>query len=331
MPRHARIDAPGAVHHIMVRGVARSAIFYDDVDKDRFLDRVGNILAEEKAICYAFALLSNHAHLLLRSGSKSLADIMRRLLTGYAVSFNKRHKRSGHLFQNRYKSILCEEEPYLLELARYIHLNPLRVRLVESLDRLDSCPYCGHFAIMGQHERQWLDSGYVLKEFSDEAATARSLYRAFVEAGASKGRRNDLVGGGFIRSNKGWRPGKDRRKSDERILGGSDFVLEALKASQETWERSHALKINGIDFIAVRDYAARLFELNPEDLLLPGKYRNRVAARSVLCYFCIRELGMTCTAIAERLGIGQPAVSVATARGEQLVKEKGFRLPEGRK
>ena len=147
MSRHARIDAPGAVHHVMVRGIARSAIFHDDTDKDRFLDLVGNVISEQKASCYAFALLSNHVHLVLRTGTMPIADVMRRLLTGYTVSFNKRHKRSDHLFQNRYKSILCEEEPYLLELVRYVHLNPLRVRLVASLDLLDPYPYSGHSAV----------------------------------------------------------------------------------------------------------------------------------------------------------------------------------------
>jgi hypothetical protein len=255
---------------------------------------------------------------------------MRRLLTGYAVSFNKRHKRSGHLFQNRYKSILCEEEPYLLELVRYIHLNPLRARLVGNFGLLDSYPYSGHSAVMGRRERHWQDVEYVLKHFSDKIERARALYRSFVEEGVSKGRRSDLVGGGLVRSNEGWRPtkGAERRKGDEQILGSSGFAIQTLRAARETWERSHALNIEGIDFTAVQNHVARLFQLNPEDLLLLGKYPNRVAARSVFCYLLVRELGMTCTAVAKRLGIGQPAVSIALARGEKLAKEKGFTLPE---
>ena len=111
MPRRGRIDAAGALHHLIIRGIERKPIFYDDIDKDRFLERFGTVLTECKAACYAFALLSNHVHLLIRTGASPVASLMRRLLTGYAVSFNKRHKRSGHLFQNRYKSILCEEDP----------------------------------------------------------------------------------------------------------------------------------------------------------------------------------------------------------------------------
>jgi putative transposase len=150
-----------------------------------------------------------------------------------------------------------------------------------------------------------------------------------VEAGIAEGQRRDLTGGGLIRSSKGWQPARDsgHRKGDERILGGSDFVLEAVKAAQERWERSHALKIEGVDFAAMHEHVARLFDLSPGEILLQGKHRHRVAARSVLCYFLVRELGMTATAVAERLGIGQPTVSIAVARGEAIVKERGLRLP----
>jgi putative transposase len=328
MPRHARIVAAGAVHHLMVRGIAGNSIFFDDVDRDRFIDRVEGVFTEGRATCYAFALLSNHAHFLIRTGEAPMARLMRRILTGYAVSFNTRHKRSGHLFQNRYKSILCEEDPYFLQLVRYIHLNPLRVQQVTDLNALDSYPYSGHSSIMG-HTRRWLDAEYVLRQFSDKEGAARTLYRAYAEEGIAEGRRNDLSGGGLIRSNKGWRPSKDspRIRGDERILGTSGFVLDVLKTAGQTWERSHLLKLEGIDFDSVSEHVARLFHLTPGEILLPGKYRTRVAARSVLCYFLVRDLGMTATSLAERLGVGQPAVSVAVARGEVIVRDKGLSLP----
>jgi hypothetical protein len=182
---------------------------------------------------------------------------------------------------------------------------------------------------MGRHERQWLDSAYILPHFSDKTDSARTLYWAFVADGIAEGRRNDLAGGGLIRSNKGWRPTKDsaHRKGDERILGSGEFVLEVMKAAGQTWERTHALKVEGLDFAAINQHVARLFNLSPEEVLLSGKYPNRVAARSTLCYFLVRELGMTATAVAERLGMGQPAVSIAVSRGEAIVKERGLSLP----
>ncbi|WP_231717054.1 transposase [Desulfosarcina ovata] len=119
MPRQSQIDAPGALHHIIVRGIERRKIFLDDQDRNSFIERLGHIVEHTGTMCYAWALIPNHPHLLLRTGQAPIATVMRRLLTGHAVGFNKRHRRSGHLFQNRYKSILCQEDPCFLELVRY--------------------------------------------------------------------------------------------------------------------------------------------------------------------------------------------------------------------
>ena len=122
MPRQARIDAPGALHHIICRGIERRNIFRDDTDRDNFVLRLRKLLLCTSTRCFAWALIPNHFHLLLETGAVPIATVMRRLLTGYTVTFNLRHHRCGHLFQNRYKSILCQKESYLLELVRYIHL-----------------------------------------------------------------------------------------------------------------------------------------------------------------------------------------------------------------
>lgn len=113
MPRQARIDAPGAVHHIIARGIERGKIFRDDEDRENFISRLGDLINETKTQCFAWALIPNHFHLLLKTGTVPISTLMRRLLTGYAVNHNRRHFRSGHLFQNRYKSILCQEDAYL--------------------------------------------------------------------------------------------------------------------------------------------------------------------------------------------------------------------------
>jgi len=140
MPRRSRIDAPGALHHIIIiiRGIERKAIFKDDADKDNFLEHLKNILTDSNTSCFAWALIPNHFHLLLRTGRVPISTVMRRLLTGYAMYFNRKHNRVGHLFQNRYKSILCQEDAYMLELVRYIHLNPLRAKTKRSYSGLVS-------------------------------------------------------------------------------------------------------------------------------------------------------------------------------------------------
>ena len=113
MPRKARIDNPCALHHIIVRGIERRKIFEDDIDRVNFLERLGKVLSETSSKCFAWALIPNHFHLLLRTGTCPLPTVMRRLLTGHAMNFNRRHRRSGQLFQNRYKSILCQMDTYL--------------------------------------------------------------------------------------------------------------------------------------------------------------------------------------------------------------------------
>ena len=118
MPRQARLDAPNTLHHVMVRGIERTTIFRDDRDRADFVARLGGLVAQGALTVYAWALLPNHAHFLVRPGPRPLARSMRALPTGYAGAFNRRHHRVGHLFQNRYKSIVVEEEPYLLELQR---------------------------------------------------------------------------------------------------------------------------------------------------------------------------------------------------------------------
>ena len=234
MPRKARIDAPGALHHIICRGIERRKIFSDNADRDNFLERLGIILNETSTPCYGWALIPNHFHLLLRSGNVSISTVMRRLLTGYAVSFNRRHRRYGHLFQNRFKSILCQEDPYLKELVGYIHLNPLRARIISDLKDLAKYPYGGHSVLMGKQKRDFQDVDYVLGLFGDKVSEARRRYREYVRKRIELGRRPELVGGGLVRSSGGWgvlkamSKARIHLKGDERILGESDFVKEVL-------------------------------------------------------------------------------------------------------
>ena len=135
MPCKFRINDPGAMHHIIVRGIERRRIFSNDQDQDNFVEQLGDLVSDTETFCFAWALIPTHAHILLRTGQTPLSTVMRRLLTGYAVSYNRRHRRHGHLFQNRYKSILCQEDNYLLELVRYIHLNSLRAKIVKLTTR----------------------------------------------------------------------------------------------------------------------------------------------------------------------------------------------------
>ncbi|MEJ2041436.1 MAG: transposase [Desulfosarcinaceae bacterium] len=325
MPRKARIDAPGALHHIIARGIARKKVFDDDVDRDFFLERLGMIVQESQTQCFAWALIPNHFHLLFKTGAVAVATVMKRLLTGYAMHYNRRHKRCGHLFQNRYKSILCQEDSYLLELVRYIHLNPLRAGLVADMKALDRYAYSGHSVLMGKVEAQWQNTAYVAALFDRPLSTARRRYRSFVQKGIADGRRDDLVGGGLIRSAGGWAAVKALRKSDafqkgdERILGDGDFVQGVLSEAREACERKYRLAAKGLGLDDLAERAAEIMGIDPELVWARGKQPKLVQARSLLCYWATKELGISQSALSKKLGLSPPAVSLSVVRGRQLV------------
>jgi putative transposase len=332
MPRKSRIDAAGALHHVMVRGIERGAVFQNDTDRNHFLERLKEILNDTNTICYAWALIPNHFHLLLRTGLVPISTVMRRLLTGYALWYNRKHSRHGHVFQNRFKSILCQEEAYLLELVRYIHLNPIRARLVENLDDLGCYAYSGHSALMGRANNPWQDTDWVLRMFGKNIASARQAYKAFVEEGIFQGRRMDLAGGGLLRSAGGWegvkalREEKIYQKNDERILGDGDFVRGILALAEEAMEKRYALRSRGVDLEAIASRVSEVLGLKPEEVWASGKYRRIVEARSLLCYWAVRELGVPMSSLARKLGISIPSVSDSVSRGHKIAEEKEYCL-----
>lgn len=332
MPRKARIDAPGALHHIMARGIAKSKIFIDAKDRRNFLSRLGSILTETDTPCYAWALMPNHFHLLLRTGTVPISTIMRRLLTGYALFHNRRHTRHGHLFQNRYKSILCQENTYLLELVRYIHLNPIRANIVKDIKHLDKYPYSGHSAILGNTNNSWQEIDKILGLFHEKRYMARRYYRNFVQKGIAQGKRPDLIGGGLVRSVGGWsalrslRQTGNYQKGDERILGDGDFVENALMAANEAMERKYALQAQGIDLDKIANRVAKLLAIEIEEVWASGKYRNIINARSLMCYWAVRELGISMAFLSKRLNISIPAVSKSVVRGEKIAKDMNYKL-----
>jgi putative transposase len=336
MPRKARLDTPGLLHHIMIRGIERRKVFNDDKDRENLIERLSILIPATKTQCYAWSFLPNHAHFLFRSGPEGIARVMRRLLTGYAVSYNRRHRRHGQLFQNRYKSVICQEDRYLQELVRYIHLNPLRAKIVKDLKELDRYSYCGHSALMGKKKREWQDTGYVLGFFGKRIGEARKEYRSYVEKGISMGRRPEMVGGGLIRSLGGWDEvikirlaGQDRIKSDQRILGDSDFVMDVLSESEEKFSRRYRLRSRGFNFEKVAKRVSSLSDLERDYITGRGRQRDRVRARDLLCYWCAVEVGIPMADLSRKLDMTLAAVSYAVKRGEKIAKKTSCHLDDG--
>jgi len=333
MPRQARLDAPGVLHHIMIRGIERRKIFINNSDRGDFLDRLAKLLPEAQMACYAWVFMPNHAHFLFRTGVSSLATVMRRLLTGYAVSFNRRHKRQGQLFQNRYKSIICQEDAYLKELVRYIHLNPIRAGITQSLKELNRYAYCGHSALVDEKTRPWQDVDYVLGYFGKTAKRARKEYLNYVEVGMGQGRQDELTGGGLIRSVGGWsevkrlrRMGKDHVMSDERILGDSEFVDSVLSQAEEKYERHYELKRQGYDLDRIAERVAEIYGMETREIMSRGKQPRKVKARSLFCFWAVSELGMSIRQVAKRLKMSSPGVGFSVERGQAIAHENEYHL-----
>ncbi len=314
MPRAARLDAAGLLQHVIVRGIEKRDIFLNEKDRQLFLERFSRLLKETRTDCFAWALMSNHFHLLLRPTQNKLATFMRRLLTWYAVTFNRRHKRVGHLFQNRYKSIVCEEEPYLLELVRYIHLNPIRAGLAKDLAELNHYKWSGHSVLMGKRVFAGQERKEVLANFGRREREARNNYLEFMKEGVSTGRRDDLVGGGKRRSLEANISGSDEA-FDERILGSGEFVQRIGKESELSIRpqgRMSLAKLVG--------FVAREFGIREGDLKQRNREKRLADARGAICYLAVREMGYNGEKVAGIMNISRSGVSVAARRGEAVVR-----------
>lgn len=315
MPRQARLDTPGALHHVMGRGIEKTKIFANQKDRNDFIRRIADLTSEDAWQVYAWALMGNHFHLLVRTGNRSLAESMRKLLTGYVVNYNRRHDRTGHLFQNRYKSILCEEDPYLLELTRYIHLNPLRAGVVASLKELSAYPWCGHSAIMARVERPWQDTDTVLSYFGRRRRIAIENYENFVANGIELGKRPELVGGGLIRSLGGWSEVlSSRRKggktfSDERMLGSSEFVAAIITDAEEKAKATLRLSFAIPDLPSLSKKICAREVIDQKDLCSGLRKRNIVKARKLFCQIAVKKMGYSGAEVARFLGVTTSAVN----------------------
>jgi REP element-mobilizing transposase RayT len=315
MPRGARLDAPGTLHHVIVRGIEKRRIVNDVADRKNFVTRLAELSVDTNTDIYAWALMRNHAHILLRSSETGLSLFMRRLLTGYAIWYNRRHRRWGHLFQNRYKSIVCDEDSYFKQLVRYIHLNPLRAKLVKSLAQLDCYRWSGHGVIMSKIQYEWQNRDYVLKWFGKEEAEAKRAYRHYVKKGMDEGRRPELVGGGLIRSLGGWsavkalRRSGDRELSDERILGSGEFVERIIKEAET--QIKYQLPVLD-DHHKIDEFISRICQDENVSIeeLKGGSRRKAVSrVRARLAMGLVKTHGLALAEVARQLGVSTSAIS----------------------
>lgn len=311
----------------MARGIEGTRIFESDKDREDFVSRLASQVEATGLQVLAWALLPNHLHLLVRTGRRSLPSVMRRILGGYAVAFNRRHRRQGHLFQNRYKSIVVEEEPYLLELTRYIHLNPLRARLVRDLAALNQYPWSGHSVLVGHVRRSWQAVDEILGQLAPTSREARRRYRAFVVAGVHQGRRPELVGGGLRRSAGGWasvaalKRGRERWACDERVLGSGDFVEQILHEAESQATAGWSARV-AQTLPSLIERMARTFGVRETEILGGSRRRPVARARAAMSAIAVRSLGLPATRVAQALGVTAMAVLRGVDRGLGYLRER---------
>jgi putative transposase len=240
-----------------------------------------------------------------------------------AITYNIRHKRYGHLFQNRFKSIICDEDTYFQELVRYIHLNPLRVDLVKDMAGLDKYPWSGHSSLMGNKKREWQDVDYVLSWFAKTKIAARNKYRRYVGEGLVEGRRDDLVGGGLIRTLGGWSQVLSHRKSnemivtDQRILGQGDFVERIVGEADKIIRSQLSVSERQIKAEKQIQKVCKTEGVNIEELKGGSRRAHISRLRNLLVVELISAYGLSLAEAARQLGVSTPAVSKIITRKER--------------
>jgi len=307
----------------MVRGIDKTDIFRDDEDKARFLERLGQNIEEGKCSVYAWVLMSNHVHILFQRGKDGISTTMRKLLTWYAQYFNRKHRRTGHLFENRYKSILCDEDNYLIALIRYIHLNPVRANIVTTLDELDRYPWSGHRTLIGKAKHTWMDVAHVLSTFGSTKRKAVNEYRRFMQEGLGQGRLPELTGGGLIRSKGGWSQVLAARRSgrkeeyDERILGSGAFVNDILKETEEKTKRQLKLRRSGKTITRIIEEECAKGRISQNELKGGGRRRKISLLRATIAKRGLDELGLSLAEIARHVGVTTSSIRKAVLRLEE--------------
>lgn len=328
MPRRARLDAPGVLHHVTARGIERCDIFRDDTDRLDLLERIGNATRIDDLCILAWALMTNHCHLLVRSGKPGVSLAMQRAFGGYASMFNRRHGRCGHLFQNRFGSKVVQEDPYLLELVRYIHLNPVRAGIVADLNALDVYPWTGHAALMGRATVPWQEVDEILGAFGFHLSRARATYRRFLADSLASGERADFEGGGVRRRSGGLVAvaqlgrGRERWAFDERVLGSDDFMQAARDRAFEQHCVSRPRRNSGEHVELILRTVSDAFGLTIAELCSGTKRRDVVEARAIAGYLAVRGAGLRTAEVAAELGVTPRALSRMLGTGAQLANQR---------
>ncbi|MGB4547388.1 MAG: transposase [Syntrophales bacterium] len=301
MARKPRIHFPGAVYHVILRGNAGQAVFRDDQDYLRFHRLIEEGHKRYAHRIHAFCLMPNHVHLVIEVGEIPLSRIIQNLSQRYTSWFNRKNEKSGHVFQGRYKAILIDADSYLLELIRYVHLNPVRAGLTSLPEHY---PWSSEQSYSEEVRHPWLTTDRLLSQFSDSRSHARKRYKKFLHEGLGESRRIEF----------------HRGTAEGRILGNDRF-LEA------TLEKVHQKTTKSSDIEKMIHQVCRHFEVKEKDLVETGKNQKIAKARAMLSWLVRESKNLTLTELSKRLlkdisGLSRAATLLAEkAEKDQSLKD----------
>jgi len=294
MARKARVEIEGGLYHVITRGNNRQTIFTCNDDFQKFLSLLEIQKHKLPYFLYAYCLMSNHVHLLIERQADAIGRIMHRVLTGYSQYYNRRYRKVGHVLQGRHNAILCQSDRYLSELVRYIHLNPVRAKMVRKPEAYE---YSSHRQYLGMEAAGMVDVDPVLRHFGARKEVARERFRQFVVAGIKQGHRDE-----FYAADEG------------RILGTDEFVDATIhrigEATGATRSGKKKLTTGAREFDAPRLLLAVAKSCGiPKDKFCgPGKSSAVVDAKEMLILIG-RQAGASVKTLSEITGISSSAVS----------------------
>ena len=284
MARRPRLFAPGLLYHVIARGNQRQPTFLTDADYEAYLARLVRYRKRYRVFLYAYCLMPNHVHLLAETTEAPLSRFMQGVQQSYTQRFNRIYGKVGHLFQGRYKAIVCDRDEYLTALIRYIHLNPVRAGLVEDPD---AYPYSGHRAYLGADRGGLVDAGPVLSMLG-----GRSAYRRFVRAGIGVGHEERYY-----------------QTEDQQVLGARGF---AQKIRQPAAQLAVELPKKPLT-MALGDLSRRL-ALDLSALRSPDRSHVIARARAALSFVLVRRLGYRVADVAAAFDRDAATISVIVSR-----------------
>lgn len=302
MARKPRVWVPGGIYHVTQRGVQRRTLFVDQREKLQFLKLLDLVVADHGHRCFGYCLMTNHIHLLIQCGDEPLAAAMKRLFGRYAQWFNRRHSRVGHLYQERHKALLVDTDAYLKSVIRYLHLNPVEAKIVQTAS---AYRWSSHRDYLGLREApEWLTTAPILSIFGDNLSHARERFREFVEGGGTE----------IPSAVTACREAK-QIAAGELIAHG--YIQQVLSSgAMREHNRYHWTMEDAILEVC------KELELTQSELTAPSKSRHPALGRAMLALKTRRLGSWTMNDLAKRVGRDYSALSRAASQFEAAMKRE---------